>query len=72
MRRAVRLCVMRLSTHQSGWHLRCSKFGMTMVTHGLGAEVEGTGITVNSLWPATAVESLATKNFGMGSERLVW
>lgn len=46
-----------------------SKFGMTLMTHGLAAETEGSGITVNSLWPATAVESLATKNFGMGDER---
>ncbi len=30
--------------------------------------LQGTGITVNSLWPATAVESFATKNFQMGDE----
>ena len=47
-----------------------SKFGMTLLAMGLAEEVEGTGITSNALWPATAIESLATKNFGMGSESM--
>jgi hypothetical protein len=29
------------------------------------SEVAGTGVTSNALWPATAVESFATKNFQM-------
>jgi len=43
-----------------------SKWGMTILAHGAGAELAGTGITVNALWPATLVESYATKNFGLG------
>jgi NAD(P)-dependent dehydrogenase (short-subunit alcohol dehydrogenase family) len=48
-----------------------SKFGMTMVAMGAAAEYEGKGITGNSLWPATVVESYASKNFQMG-ERETW
>lgn len=48
-----------------------SKFGMTMIAHGLAKEVEGTGVSVNALWPATFVESSATKNFKM-AERREW
>ncbi len=46
-----------------------SKFGMTMITHGLAGELAGSGIAVNSLWPVTLIESLATKNLGLGQER---
>lgn len=30
-----------------------SKFGMTMIAHGLAKEYEGKGIAVNALWPIT-------------------
>ena len=43
-----------------------SKYGMTMITFGLAEEVKSYGIAVNSLWPATAIESQATINWGMG------
>ncbi len=43
-----------------------SKFGMTMLTMGLAKEVENYNIAVNSLWPATAIESQATINFKLG------
>lgn len=43
-----------------------SKWGMTILALGAGAELAGTGVTVNALWPATLVESYATKNFGLG------
>lgn len=43
-----------------------SKFGMTMLTIGLAEEVREYNIAVNSLWPATAIESQATINFGIG------
>lgn len=48
-----------------------SKFGMTMIAAGVAKEVEGSGVSVNALWPATFVESSATENFGM-AERREW
>lgn len=48
-----------------------SKYGMTMIALGLAKEVVGTGIGINALWPATLIESYATKNFKM-SERSQW
>lgn len=48
-----------------------SKYGMTMIALGLAREVEGTGIAINALWPATFIESFATKNFKM-AERSQW
>merc|ERR1711916_166510 len=44
-----------------------SKFGMTMQAIGLADELPNSGITSNALWPATMIESFATKNFQMGS-----
>ncbi|RME82627.1 MAG: SDR family NAD(P)-dependent oxidoreductase [Planctomycetota bacterium] len=43
-----------------------SKFGMTMISHGLAEEVREHNIGVQSLWPATIVESQASINFGLG------
>ncbi|CAE8610646.1 unnamed protein product [Polarella glacialis] len=43
-----------------------SKFGMTMCAMGAAAEYEGKGITGHSLWPATIIESQASKNFELG------
>jgi citronellol/citronellal dehydrogenase len=48
-----------------------SKYGMTMLAHGLGDELKGTGITINALWPSTMVESFATINHKLG-ERALW
>lgn len=42
-----------------------SKFGMTMIAMGLAKEVKGSNIAINALWPATMIESYATKNFKM-------
>ena len=39
----------------------------TMVAMGVAAEYEGQNISGNALWPATVIESLASKNFKMGS-----
>ncbi len=43
-----------------------SKFGMTMIAHGLAEELQGKNIAANALWPATMIESYATINFGLG------
>ena len=48
-----------------------SKFGMTLVAHGIGMELGGSGVACNALWPATMVESFATKNFNLGT-RSMW
>mmetsp|Transcript_22094 Transcript_22094/g.41658 ORF Transcript_22094/g.41658 Transcript_22094/m.41658 type:complete len:318 (-) Transcript_22094:174-1127(-) len=47
-----------------------SKFGMTMSALGAAAEYEGKGITGNSLWPATVIESQASKNFELGGREM--
>ena len=47
-----------------------SKFGMTLQVHGLAEEVKNTNIGIYALWPATLIESFATKNFKMGNESL--
>lgn len=44
-----------------------SKYGMTMVSHGLAEEMKEHNIAVNSLWPETMVESYATINWGLGT-----
>ena len=46
-----------------------SKFGMTIIAHGLAQEVKKYGISVNALWPATIVESQAAINFGLGTPK---
>jgi citronellol/citronellal dehydrogenase len=33
-----------------------SKLGMTLLTHGLAAEMREHGIAVHSLWPATLID----------------
>ena len=44
-----------------------SKFGMTLLTHGLARETAESNIAVNSLWPVTLIESLATINLSLGT-----
>jgi citronellol/citronellal dehydrogenase len=48
-----------------------SKFGMTLVAHGLAEEVRAENVGVTALWPATVVESQATINFGL-LDRKYW
>jgi citronellol/citronellal dehydrogenase len=43
-----------------------SKYGMTLIAHGLAEEVREHNIAVNALWPVTIVESQATINYGLG------
>jgi citronellol/citronellal dehydrogenase len=44
-----------------------SKYGMTVVMQSIAAEFAG-DVAANSLWPVAAVESEATRHFGLGSE----
>ncbi len=48
-----------------------SKFGMTMIAHGLAGELAGRNVACNALWPATLIESYATINFSLGNPS-VW
>jgi citronellol/citronellal dehydrogenase len=43
-----------------------SKLGMTLLSHGLAAEMKPQNIAVNSLWPVTMIESQATIKWGLG------
>ncbi len=47
-----------------------SKFGMTLLTHGLAEEVRSANIAVNSLWPVTIIESQASINHNLGTPAL--
>jgi citronellol/citronellal dehydrogenase len=47
-----------------------SKFGMTLLTHGLAEEVRASNIAVNSLWPVTIIESQASINWGLGNREM--
>lgn len=45
-----------------------SKMGMTFVTLSLASELESHGIASNAFWPVTAIETRATRYFGLGTE----
>ena len=47
-----------------------SKFGMTLIAHGLADEVREQNVAANALWPATLIESQATINWGLGGPAL--
>ncbi len=47
-----------------------SKFGMTMISHAIAQEGREHNVTAHALWPATAIESYATMNFGLGGPEL--
>lgn len=51
--------------HKTGYFI--SKFGMTLIAHGLAGEVADQNVGCNALWPATLIESQATINFAIGS-----
>ncbi|MGO1696138.1 MAG: SDR family oxidoreductase, partial [Arthrobacter sp.] len=47
-----------------------AKYGMSMTTLGLAEELRSDGIGVNSLWPATLINTAAIRNMP-GGEKLV-
>jgi citronellol/citronellal dehydrogenase len=46
-----------------------SKFGVTILTHGLAAELRPHNVAVHSLWPVTMVESQATIHHHLGEPK---
>jgi citronellol/citronellal dehydrogenase len=47
-----------------------SKFGMSMIAQAIAEECEEHNVTAHALWPATAIESFATMNFGLGGPEI--
>jgi citronellol/citronellal dehydrogenase len=47
-----------------------SKFGMTMLAHGLAEEVRDQNIAVNAIWPVTLIESQASINHQLGGPKM--
>ncbi|WP_254538228.1 SDR family oxidoreductase [Halomarina litorea] len=45
-----------------------SKMGMTFVTRSLAEELRGEGVAANAFWPVTAIDTRATRYFGLGTE----
>jgi citronellol/citronellal dehydrogenase len=45
-----------------------SKMGMSFLTLSLAAELDGHGVGCNSFWPVTAIDTRATRYFGLGTE----
>lgn len=43
-----------------------SKYGMTLIAHGLAEEVREHNVACNALWPATLIETMATVNHNLG------
>jgi citronellol/citronellal dehydrogenase len=45
-----------------------SKLGMSFITLSLAEELAGEGVGCNTFWPVTAVDTRATRYFGLGTE----
>jgi len=62
----------RLDLHIMAGHTayNISKYGMSMVALGVAAEYQGEGITGNTVWPATVIESYASINFQLGERKV--
>jgi len=45
-----------------------SKLGMTFITLSLAEELDGYDVGCNSFWPVTAIDTRATRYFGLGTE----
>jgi NAD(P)-dependent dehydrogenase (short-subunit alcohol dehydrogenase family) len=45
-----------------------SKLGMTFTTLSLAGELESDNVAANAFWPVTAIETRATRYFGLGTE----
>ena len=47
-----------------------SKYGMTICALGIAQEYRDKGIIANTIWPATLIESYATRNNNLGDQRM--
>ena len=47
-----------------------SKYGMTLCALGIAQEYRDKGIIANTIWPATLIESYATRNNNLGDKRM--
>jgi NAD(P)-dependent dehydrogenase (short-subunit alcohol dehydrogenase family) len=45
-----------------------SKLGMTFLTLSLAEELSGSGVAASTVWPVTAIDTRATRYFGLGTE----
>jgi len=45
-----------------------SKLGMTFITLSLAGELSGHDVGCNTFWPVTAIDTRATRHFGLGTE----
>jgi citronellol/citronellal dehydrogenase len=61
---------LNLAPFWAGRHLAytMSKYGMSLTTLGLAEELKTDGITVNSLWPCTLIDTAAIRNMPGGQE----
>ncbi|MDQ0822044.1 citronellol/citronellal dehydrogenase [Arthrobacter sp. V4I6] len=63
---------LNLDPKWAGLHLAytMAKYGMSLTTLGLAEELKGDGISVNSLWPCTLIDTAAIRNMP-GGEKIV-
>jgi len=63
---------LNLDPRWAGDHLAytMAKYGMSLTTLGLARELAGRGVCVNSLWPATIIETAAIRNLPGGAPLL--
>jgi citronellol/citronellal dehydrogenase len=61
---------LNLDPHWAGKHLAytMAKYGMSLTTLGLAEELKADGISVNSLWPCTLIDTAAIRNMPHGEQ----
>lgn len=61
---------LNLDPQWAGKHLAytMAKYGMSLTTLGLAEELKGEGISVNSLWPCTLIDTAAIRNMPRGGQ----